>query len=49
MIFGKTNNSEVVSLKYKPIPMTPALMERKYEEENRKRYGIVKKHKFFTE
>lgn len=45
---SKKNSSDEVELKYKPVPMTPALLQRQYEEECYKKYNITKKHECIT-
>ena len=45
--FRKKEKEEIL-LSYKPIPMTPTLAERQYEELIYRQYGIKKKHKFST-
>lgn len=49
-LFKRNNKVGESSLKYKykPIPKTPELLERAYEEECYKKYGIEKHHKFTT-
>ena len=39
-----TNDTEKLILDLKPITMTPALLQRQYEEECIKKYNLTKKH-----
>lgn len=41
--------SEEEQLIYKKIPMTPELLQRKYEEDTLKKYDIRKSHKCDTD